>query len=141
MWTLDMIRPYIGTNVVFEVYERQYTLGGVTINSDGHLLFFDKDNPIGSNNDKPNYFDTTILETKLLLRPIEDILCEITHNNERFIPAQRIIEILGYDYDFELYSHHLSPKLNQEIYLFLCQWHFDVDYLLGKNKAKYTKIL
>lgn len=72
--------------------------------------------------------DLDVSEFKPLLRPLSDLTKEIEHNGERFVPIERISEMLGVDIITDE-KHHLIAPITLEPYNVvrqLCEWHIDV---------------
>jgi hypothetical protein len=68
---------------------------------------------------------------KPILRPLSDLTKEIEHNEERFVPFERI----GWGNGTHVIPLILEGRIDVKEYYLLLEWHFDVSNLIGKKLA------
>lgn len=69
--------------------------------------------------------------SKLILRPLDHIDAEITHNGEKFVPIERLVERFGNGFDYYDIGNQ-TTMYPYGIVQQLIEWHFDV-FGLGKD--------
>lgn len=80
---------------------------------------------------------------KPILRPLSDLIKEIEHNQERFIPLHRLLQSYNIDIDDmseeEIFNYaDLFTQINLLNYndsVLLCKWYFDIFNLIDSNLA------
>lgn len=76
---------------------------------------------------------------KPILRPLSDLVLEIEHNGERFVPSDLLSKNdklkTGHTWNYYAINYENVKLLNYEIIEKLFEWHFDVFNLIEKKLA------
>jgi hypothetical protein len=69
-----------------------------------------------------------------LLRPLSQLITEIEHNGEKFVPIEKL-PIIGFE-SIDLISDIQTGWVRQEDFKLLLSWHFDCFGLIDRNLAE-----
>lgn len=81
-------------------------------------------------------YDNNVKTDKLkpILRPLSDLIKQIEHEGEKFVPIEKLRNTSGI-YDTNLGVQIYLDELRTESFLKLIEWHFDVAGLIEKGEA------